>query len=64
MFGRRFGESLRHMITPPNTAFMYVETDIPAGMTIRDWRRARAPRYKRSLLDRLFRLPGTRIYAI
>jgi hypothetical protein len=64
MFGRRFGESLRHMITPPNTAFMYVETDIPAGMTIRDWRRARAPRYRCSLLDRLFRLPGTRIYAI
>jgi hypothetical protein len=52
------------MISPPNTAFMYVETDIPVGMTIRDWRRARAPRYKRSLLDRLFRLPGTRIDAI
>jgi hypothetical protein len=64
MSGGRFGESLRHMLTPPNTAFMYVETDIPAGMTIRDWRRARAPRYKRSLLDWLFRLPGTRIDAI
>jgi len=47
------------MITTPNTAFLYVETDIPAGMTLRDWRRSRAPRYKRSLLDWLFRLPGT-----
>ena len=52
------------MTTIPQPAFMYVDTDIPAGMTIRDWRRTRAPRYKRSLLDRLFRLPGTRIDAI
>jgi hypothetical protein len=60
----RLGESLRHMLTRPNTAFLYVETDIPAGMTIHDWRRARTPRFKRTLLDRLFRLPGTRIDAI
>jgi hypothetical protein len=59
MSGGRCGESLSHMITTPNTAFLYVETDIPAGMTLRDWRRSRAPRYKRSLLDWLFRLPGT-----
>ena len=64
MFGGRLGESLRHMLNRPNTAFLYVETDIPAGMTIRDWRHTRAPRYKRSLLDRLFFLPGTRIDAI
>ena len=64
MSGGRFGESLRHMLTRPNTAFLYVETDIPAGMTIHDWRRARAPQFKRSLLDRLFRLPGTRIDGI
>jgi hypothetical protein len=63
VFDRRIGESLRHMITPPHTHFMYIEADIPAGMTLRDWRRARAPRYKRSLRDRLFRLPGTRIDA-
>lgn len=25
----------------PATAFRYVATDIPAGMTVRDWRRAR-----------------------
>jgi hypothetical protein len=48
------------MTTAPDLAFMYVETDIPAGMTIRDWRRTRAPRVKRSLLDRLFGLPGRR----
>ena len=52
------------MLIPPHTHFMYIETDIPADMTIRDWRRARAPRYKRSFLDRLFFLPGTRIDAI
>jgi len=46
------------MINPHSPAFIYVDTDIPAGMTIREWRRSRAPRYRRSLLDRLFRLPG------
>ena len=64
MSGSHVGESLRHMLNRPNTAFLYVETDIPAGMTIRDWRHARSRRYKRSLLDRLLRLPGTRIDAI
>jgi hypothetical protein len=64
MCAQRFGESLLHMLIPPHTHFMYIETDIPAGMTIRDWRRTRAPRYKRSLRDRIFRLPGTRIHAI
>jgi hypothetical protein len=48
------------MINPHNPAFIYVDTDIPAGMTIREWRRSRT-RYRRSLLDRLFRLPGRRI---
>jgi hypothetical protein len=52
------------MTTIPHPAFMYVETDIPVGMTIREWRSTRAPRYKRSLLDRLLGLPGTRIDAI
>jgi hypothetical protein len=49
------------MTSPPNTAFMYVSSDIPAGMTIRDWRRSRGARFERSLLDRLLHLPGRRI---
>ena len=49
------------MINQHNPAFIYVDTDIPAGMTIRDWRRSRVPRYRRSLVDRFFRLPGRRI---
>jgi hypothetical protein len=49
------------MTNPHIPAFIYVDTDIPAGMTIREWRRSRTPRYRRSLLDRLFRLPGRRV---
>jgi hypothetical protein len=49
------------MINPHYPAFIYVDTDIPVGMTIREWRRTRAPRYQRSLLDRLFRLPGRQL---
>jgi len=51
------------MTTTPQPAFLYVETDIPAGMTIREWRRTHARRYKRSLLQRLLGLPGTPINA-
>jgi hypothetical protein len=41
--------------------FLYIESDIPAGVTIREWRRSRSPRFQRSILDRLFRLPGRRL---
>ena len=50
-------------MTIPQPAFSYIETDIPEGMTIREWRRNRAPRYKRSLLQRLLGLPGTPLSA-
>lgn len=30
------------MSPSPSTSFNYVETDIPAGMTIREWQRATA----------------------
>jgi hypothetical protein len=33
----------------------YIHTDIPAGMTIRDWRRSRRPPETRSRLARLLR---------
>jgi hypothetical protein len=37
-------------------AFRYEQVEIPAGMTIRDWRVARhAPAPRRRLLARLFR---------
>jgi hypothetical protein len=41
--------------------FLYIDSDIPAGVTIREWRLARPPRFQRSILHRIFRLPGRRI---
>jgi hypothetical protein len=49
------------MTNPHYPAFIYVDSDIPAGMTIREWRWSRAPRFQRSFWDRLFRLPGRRV---
>jgi len=49
------------MINQHHPSFIYVDSDIPAGMTIREWRRSRAPRVQRTILHRLFRLPGRRI---
>jgi hypothetical protein len=49
------------MINQHYAAFIYVDSDIPAGMTLREWRRSRAPRFQRSFWDRVFRLPGRQI---
>jgi hypothetical protein len=40
------------MTTP--IPLQYIHTDIPQGMTIRDWRHARRPPQKRSRLGRVF----------
>jgi hypothetical protein len=45
------------MTTTPLIPLQYIQTDIPAGVTIRDWRRAR-PQEKRSRIQRLFGLPA------
>ena len=42
------------MTTAIDIPLEYIHTDIPAGMTIRDWRRSRRPQQKRSRLARLF----------
>ena len=46
------------MTTTPLIPLQYIQTDIPAGLTIRDWRRAR-PQEKRTRLQRVFGLPTT-----
>jgi hypothetical protein len=46
------------MTTTPLIPLQYIQTDIPAGLTIRDWRRAR-PQRKRSRLQRVFGLPAS-----
>jgi hypothetical protein len=41
--------------------FMYVDSDLPAGMTLADWRHAQAagrPRTRTGLLRRMLRLGG------
>jgi hypothetical protein len=47
-----------YMTTPINIPLQYIQTDIPEGMTIREWRRSRARRDPRSRFDRVFGLHG------
>jgi hypothetical protein len=46
------------MTSTPLIPLQYIQTDIPAGLTIRDWRRAHRPQEKRSRLQRVFGLPA------
>jgi hypothetical protein len=46
------------MTTPITIPLQYIQTDIPEGLTIREWRRSRAQRDTRSRLDRIFGLHG------
>ena len=55
MFARASGGTLAHMPTTRIAIPLeYIQTDIPEGLAIRDWRRARAQERTRSRLARLF----------
>ena len=42
------------------TAFLYVECDVPAGVTLGSWRAAKAPAPRRRAIDVLLRRARTR----
>jgi hypothetical protein len=58
MFSGARGDNLQPMHTPSNIPLQYIHTDIPEGLTIREWRRARRSRETRSRLDRVLGLHG------
>ena len=43
-----------------STSFLYVETDVPDGMTLTQWRRDRIVQSERRSVRRLFRRPAMR----
>ena len=43
-----------------STSFLYVEIDVPDGMTLTQWRRDRVVKSERRSARRLFRRPAVR----